>query len=179
MANRLEIEIIKAVAEEKVTSGTVLLARHYWKKIEDRARSHRKALLRSAPAYSHHREVAKAEEKEESAAMAKMHHACFQWNLLHTTEAGAPNGRCDCGCGAAFRSATEGELDHWIERSQGGPDRRENGWRLLSDCHFRKTNNLPPVGAPGGSKARATWNARRLAYCRRASIPFVERRVKP
>lgn len=78
-------------------------------------------------------------------------------------------GVCDCGCGWYFRYDQEGELDHWIPLSQGGPNTRENGWRLRRVCHRAKTDKRPD---------RETWNAKRKAYCERAGVPFVPMREK-
>lgn len=119
------------------------------------------------------------EEKDEVQAKIDMHEACFAWNRANTADRFAPHGRCDCGCGYAFRHANEGECDHWIELSQGGENTRENGWRLRAECHFEKTNERPPMDVgPLRIAPRAIWNMRRADYCRRAGIPFMPRREK-
>lgn len=129
-------------------------------------------------AHAHAETRRRAEQDAVPEARKAMWAAVLAWNIVQTRGPGAPRGRCDCGCGAAFRHATDGEVDHWVERSQGGEDTRENGWRITTDCHWRKTNNRPPVGADERSDARAAWNERRAAYCVRADVPFVPRRVR-
>lgn len=128
--------------------------------------------------YAHAKTRRAIEEVRETFAKREMHDAVFAWNREHTRGPGAFHGRCDCGCGGAFKHAADGECDHWIERSQGGEHTRANGWRLLSACHDAKTNNRPPPDAPPGWNGRREWNARRERYCARAGIPFVPRREK-
>lgn len=145
----------------------------------------RRELERAAAARTRKLAKSRPSRKAKAAARAQvgqdrqvMHAEVWAWNLAHTRGPGAFHGRCDCGCGQAFRHATEGELDHWIELSQGGEDTRENGWRLTAECHWRKTNERPPPGNHEDSPARPLWNAAREAYCQRAGILFVPRRVK-
>ncbi len=107
--------------------------------------------------------------EEEDQAKRRMREEVFRWNLINTAELGAPYGRCDCGCGYAFRHADEGECDHWIPRSQGGKHTRENGWRLRHWCHEDKTRERP---------SRLIWNSRRLAYCMAAGVAHMPRRVR-
>jgi 5-methylcytosine-specific restriction endonuclease McrA len=113
------------------------------------------------------------EHEDEVAAKLAMHDAAWSWNLAHTIGAGAPYGRCDCGCGGAFLYFAHGHCDHWIERSRGGPHTRANAWRLLPDCHERKGRSHPPLG-----DGPPTWNGRREAYCERAEIPFIPRKER-
>lgn len=112
-----------------------------------------------------------ARHASDSDAVKVMWAGVMAWNLANTRGPGAPAGRCDCGCGTPFRHATDGEVDHWIEKSQGGEDHRENGWRLISEHHRMKTDREPPPG-----DGPPTWNERRADYCRRAGIEFVERK---
>jgi hypothetical protein len=112
----------------------------------------------------------KRERKAEAnAAAGAMRAAVFVWNLASTADESAPHGRCDCGCGYAFRHPDDGECDHW----KGGSSRehtRANGWRLRRECHEEKDGRRPmPPGA-------ISFNARRRAYCERAGIPFVPRK---
>ncbi len=125
----------------------------------------------SIASVAHHEKLRRQEEREESAAMAKARAAVWAWNIEHNRIPLVWGSRpvCDCGCGRQFWAADHGEFDHWIERSQGGPDTRENGWRLHHDCHEQKTANRP---------SRREWNRRRQRYCIAAGIPFVERRVR-
>ncbi len=110
--------------------------------------------------------------EDEREALRAMHAAVWARNLRLTCDRFAPAGRCD-GCGCTFRHVSEGEMDHWISKAQGGPNEADNSWRLCgpyrNDCHRRKTDNLPP---PGGG----TWDAVRQAYCTQAGIPYVARR---
>ena len=108
------------------------------------------------------------ELEEEIAAVKAMRDQVFEWNAANT---GGAVGRCDNDeCPRPFfPHAQAGELDHWIERSQGGTHTRENGWRLCTACHHEKTSNRPD---------RATWNERRRRYCERAGVPFVPRRER-
>jgi hypothetical protein len=163
-------EILVAVRDEKVIAGTRQLAKHILEE-EDRrlARAEtRKAERKARPkkdlggATAHHAKVRRQEDLDEEKAKRAMHDAVFAWNIAH-------GGRCDCGCGYLFRHATEGECDHWAGRKGEGAHTRENGWRLRHDCHEDKTHNRP---------SRQEWNRRRFAYCQRAGIPYVERRVK-
>lgn len=116
-------------------------------------------------------ELAKAQarraEREEEEAKRRMHGAVFDWNREHASDAAAPFGRCDCGCGYAFRHHDEGECDHWKGRLGHGAHSRANGWRLRFSCHVAKTLNEPSA---------AVWNAKRAAYCVRADVPFVPRK---
>ncbi len=109
------------------------------------------------------------EDDAELEAVLAMHSAVWALNRILTADRAAPAGRCDCGCLIAFRHADEGELDHWIERSQGGEHTAANGWRLSKEHHWDKTANRP---------SRADWNQRREEYCRKAGVPFVPRRER-
>lgn len=116
---------------------------------------------------------ARDRELAESIARQVMHERTFAWNVESTRGPGAPHGLCDAGCGYVFRSADDGEADHWIPLGQGGESTRENGWRLCArprgQCHQDKHADRP---------SREEWNARRRSYCERAGIPFVERRTR-
>jgi 5-methylcytosine-specific restriction endonuclease McrA len=159
--NQVLDQIVRAVAAGKVTRRIELLAKRL---VDHEKRQAELAAARARPAALEHADARRRrEDLEEDAAKRRMHDEVWSWNCSE----GA--GRCDCGCGYAFRHATEGECDHWIERSQGGEHTRENGWRLRSECHDAKTNNRP---------GRASWNARRQTYCERAGIPFVPRRER-
>jgi 5-methylcytosine-specific restriction endonuclease McrA len=147
----------RAVLKREGAAGAARLLRE-----EEAARLRR--LAKSLP----RRKAAAVEDAAELAAKRAMHDDVFAWNLANTTDELAPHGRCDCGCGGRFSSEAEGECDHWIERSQGGPHTRANGWRLLPRCHHKKTGN---VDRPG-------WNLKRARYCVLAAIPYVERRVR-
>jgi hypothetical protein len=108
---------------------------------------------------------------EANAAAGAMRAAVFAWNLATTADESAPHGRCDCGCGYAFRHAEDGECDHW----KGGSSRehtRANGWRLRRECHEQKDGRRPME--PGA----VSFNARRRAYCDRAGIPFAPRKER-
>ena len=107
----------------------------------------------------------KAKRVNRRDARMAMHDGVWQMNLILTADPTAPHGRCDCGCGYSFRHVNDGECDHWIERSQGGPDTPANGWRLAVNCHNAK-----------GAGDREDWNFRRRQYCYRAAVPFIERR---
>lgn len=148
---------------------------------------HEAALLLGAPNAPHRRgaRLSKARSTWEDVSAGRkearkrsrilMHQAVWDWNLANTAGPGAWAGKCDCGCGRAFRHTQSGQLDHWIPRSQGGPDTRENGWRLSATCHAHKTAN-ETILADGQTGPAVGWNERRRAYCERAGIPFVERR---
>lgn len=117
-----------------------------------------------------HEKLQRRAEREQEEAIRRMHGEVWLWNLTHTKSSSAPCGRCDCGCGYAFRHLEEGELDHW--KGRRGPDAhtRPNGWRLRVRCHEEKDGRRPR--APGSP----TFNERRRAYCERAGIPFVPRK---
>lgn len=157
--NKVDLLIIRAVAEGKVVRGTELLAQRRVAQLDAKA----------APASVRLAEKRRRRAgRDEDQAKRDMHDAVFTWNLEHTRDAAAPAGRCDA-CGLPFRHAGHGHCDHWIERSQGGDHTRENGWRLCAVCHQAKTDNRP---------SRAWWNHARGAYCAEARIPFVPRRER-
>lgn len=159
------LTIIRAVAEGKVTPGTVLLARKAW--ADENAPAVEKAPI---PSVEHHEKVRRKEARDEDQAKRDMHEAVWTYNLAHTTSPIAPHGRCDCGCGYAFRHHEEGECDHWKGRRGPGAHTRENGWRLRRECHEQKDGRRPmPPGAE-------SFNERRRRYCARAGIPFVPRK---
>lgn len=125
------------------------------------------------PSLSYVDERRAREAQEEAEAKRRMREAVWAWNREWTSSPAAPFGRCDCGCGYAFRHAEEGECDHW--KGRVGPDAhtRENGWRLRRECHEQKDGRRPmPPGA-------IPFNARRQVYCARAEIPFVPRKERP
>ncbi len=123
--------------------------------------------LGTAYAFAKAQHARRKQERRE--ALRRMHQEAFAWNREHSADELAPHGRCDCGCGLAFRHAEDGACDHWVPRSQGGPHVRENGWRLTHVCHRMKGEDHP---------SRAAWNERRQRYCDWAGIPFVPRRER-
>jgi 5-methylcytosine-specific restriction endonuclease McrA len=126
---------------------------------------------RTAPRKAPGREAKAVKRAQHRDEMSAAREVVWAWNIAHNRVEAVwgSHPACDCGCGRTFYGEQGGEFDHWIERSQGGPDTRENGWRLHPDCHAQKTANKP---------SRQEWNRRRFAYCVKAGIPFIERRVR-
>lgn len=118
----------------------------------------------------HQEKQARRADREQDEAIRLMHFKVWAYNQVQTYSLGSPFGRCDCGCGYAFRHSLDGELDHWKGRHGADAHTRENGWRLRRECHEMKDGRRPiPAGEP-------TFNERRKAYCERAGIPFVPRK---
>jgi hypothetical protein len=165
--NREVLELLRDVARGEIGPAISARARALMEPKKSPAPKKRPREL--GEAYAHAVARRKREDLEEAEAKATMRADVWTWNLAHTRDAAAPNGRCDCGCGYVFRHADEGECDHW--KGRRGPDAhtRGNGWRLAFGCHVHKTLNRPDV---------ATWNAKRKAYCERAGIAFVPRRER-
>lgn len=157
-------DLLRDVAAGDVSPALAIRAKELLARKKRRPRQ-----ARAAPSLlSEQRQDARAHEERQ--AIAAMRFDVWRLNLVLTGGRTAPAGACDAGCGRAFRHPEEGELDHWISRSQGGKHEAVNGWRCCPACHADKTANQPSVAA---------WNVRRAAYCERAGVPFVARRERP
>ena len=71
---------------------------------------------------------------------------------------GRSDGHCECGCGVFLGDPSDrGELDHFRGRAKAS-QAVDNCWRLATDCHRNKTNNLPDA---------AHWLERYIEHCER------------
>lgn len=167
--DKLNIELLRKVEKSEPLYAEDRRAATFV--IAQRARATPEKAVIDSVAYVIERRLQAKRDREQ--ALRAMHLGAWETNLRTTrSNVNAPHGLCDCGCCYPFRSVTEGECDHWISRSQGGPDTKENGWRLrggAGGCHEQKTNGTPSA---------RDWDVRRRNYCDRAGIPFVARKER-
>lgn len=164
--NRIEEQIIRAVAEERVNRGTVLLAKRY---LERRERHAAEAAARSCTteavakaaiaSVEHHKKARRAEERELEQVGEET------WRLV--LERVVIDHRGHVCCEACARLATPGrELEpHHLELGAGGRrDAPEVVMALCCDCHRL---------APSSAHRRPRW------FVQNVVIPWLDRHGYP